>query len=228
MILNGIYYEIKNNSNKETLVFLHGNNEDHHIYDEVTKYFNNYRLVLIDSRLHGQSEKEDRRIYLKEIVNDIINILNLERITKATFIGFSDGGNIALLLSIMYPTYVNKIVIMGANYCQTGLKWNYLLANYGLYTYYSIMSMFKSEYRIKKWICTIMTLEPNIKDDDLSRINCPTLIITSKKDCIRLKHSQKMAKLIKKSNLVLIKNSSHFFLKDNLEDTVKAIINFLN
>ena len=49
-----IYYEIIGEG--FPLVLLHGNNEDHHVFDEAVKLLaKEYQCILIDSRYHGQS-----------------------------------------------------------------------------------------------------------------------------------------------------------------------------
>ena len=49
-----IYYEVIGNG--FPLVFVHGNNEDHHIFDQAVQILSQqYRCILIDSRYHGQS-----------------------------------------------------------------------------------------------------------------------------------------------------------------------------
>lgn len=90
-----IHYEVEGEG--PPLVLLHGLSEDlawWRDYGYVDSLRNNYKLILIDARGHGASDKpHNPDAYKLELsVSDIVEVLNDLRISKAHFLGFSMGG----------------------------------------------------------------------------------------------------------------------------------------
>jgi pimeloyl-ACP methyl ester carboxylesterase len=90
-----IHYELEGEG--PPLVLLHGLSEDlewWRDYGYVESLRNNYKLILIDARGHGASDKpHNPDAYKLELsVSDIVEVLNDLRISKAHFVGFSMGG----------------------------------------------------------------------------------------------------------------------------------------
>jgi len=90
-----IYYELEGEG--PPLILLHGLSEDlewWRDYGYVKSLRNNYKLILIDARGHGTSDKPHNpdTYKLELLVTDIVEVLNDLRISKAHFLGFSMGG----------------------------------------------------------------------------------------------------------------------------------------
>ena len=65
--------------------------------------------------------------YLKDaqgtpLLQSLREFLDQRGIAKCHLLGFSDGGNIALLFALKYPQYVEKLVLNGANLRPSGVK----------------------------------------------------------------------------------------------------------
>ncbi len=84
--------------------------------DYINALKNEYMLVLVDLRGHGQSDKPiDSKSYLaKDFSSDIIAVMNDLKITKAHCWGYSMGGTIAFWLSRYYPERFLSFIIGGA------------------------------------------------------------------------------------------------------------------
>ena len=68
-----IYYEVVGQG--YPIVCLHGNGEDHHIFDQlVTILSQDYQLILIDSRYHGQSIHQGELSY-HQMMKDVMNVI---------------------------------------------------------------------------------------------------------------------------------------------------------
>jgi len=90
-----IHYELEGEGSP--LILLHGLSEDSEFwrdYGYVESLKNDYKLILIDARGHGASDKpHNPDAYMLELfVNDIVCVLDDLRIGKAHFLGFSMGG----------------------------------------------------------------------------------------------------------------------------------------
>jgi len=108
-----LFYE--KSGNGKPLILLHGNGEDHHIFDKISeKLRQDYTLYAIDSRNHGQSVKTNDYSYdtMAEDIYCFIRELDLE---KVHIIGFSDGAIISLILAMKHSEILDKMALLGVN-----------------------------------------------------------------------------------------------------------------
>jgi pimeloyl-ACP methyl ester carboxylesterase len=90
-----IHYEVEGQG--PPLVMVHGftrSLEDWPNFGFVPELKNDYQLMLIDLRGHGQSDKPDNlnAYSLKTIAEDVINIMDKLKVEKAHYLGYSMGG----------------------------------------------------------------------------------------------------------------------------------------
>ena len=105
------------------LILLHGNGEDHTYFKDQIRFFSEkYRVIAIDTRGHGQSPRGDGEFSLSRFADDLYDFMIERKIEKAHLLGFSDGGNIALLFALAHPERVCKLILNGANLDPSGLK----------------------------------------------------------------------------------------------------------
>ena len=78
---------------------------------------NDYRLILIDARGHGASDKpHDPRAYDTKLrVGDVLAVLDDLNISKADFFGYSMGGHIGFGIAKYAPERFHSLVIGGMN-----------------------------------------------------------------------------------------------------------------
>ena len=94
----------------EPLILLHGNGEDHTIFNKIADYFSGkYRVISIDTRGHGESPMGEEPFSLYQFAEDLNDFMDEHNIEKANILGFSDGGNIALIFASEYPEKVSKL-----------------------------------------------------------------------------------------------------------------------
>lgn len=84
-------------------------------YTDVLKQ--DYKLILIDARGHGQSDvPNDPEVYsTSEMAGDIIAVLDHLKINKAHYLGYSMGGWIGFDLAEIYPERFHSLIIGGAD-----------------------------------------------------------------------------------------------------------------
>jgi pimeloyl-ACP methyl ester carboxylesterase len=109
-----IHYELEGEGS--ALVLLHGLSEDldwWRDYGYVESLKNDYKLILIDARGHGASDKPHNpdAYKLELFVNDIVCVLDDLRIGKAHFLGFSMGGWIGFGIGKYGPERFYSLII---------------------------------------------------------------------------------------------------------------------
>jgi pimeloyl-ACP methyl ester carboxylesterase len=125
-----IHYWISNRKNYRWLVFLHGAGADHEMFNEqIEAVSEEFNILLWDARGHGLSRPMGDCFSIKLSMEDLVEIMRIEQIDKATFIGQSMGGNTIQEIAFYYPDKVEKLVLVDCT-CNTmkltGLETFYL------------------------------------------------------------------------------------------------------
>src|SRR5439155_10147246 len=99
----------------ETLLFLHGMGDTAHIYDELApKFTNQFRVLGLTRRGHGESEIPETGYDTATLVADIRQFLDILNIRRATMVGHSAAGNEVSLFAISHPERATKLVYLDA------------------------------------------------------------------------------------------------------------------
>mgnify|MGYP003294686349 FL=1 len=190
-----LYYEVKGSG--RPLILLHGNGEDHTIYDVAEPIISeHFTCYFVDSRGHGESTKTDKLDY-ELMADDIMGFIKELKLEDVSLFGFSDGGIIGLIVASKYPTILKNLVVGGANYNPSGIKkW--------VYNCLRFLNFFHSNAQFK-----LMLEHPNISDYELSLIKCRTLILAGTNDLVMEEHTKHLASQIENSELKILKDESH-------------------
>lgn len=118
-----IHYEVEGQG--PPLMLVHGfagNLENWHELGYVQGLRSTYRLILVDVRGHGTSDKpHNTSAYdFQTLVSDLVAVLDELDINKAGYFGYSMGGRIGLRIPIYAPQHFNALVLGGAVYPITG------------------------------------------------------------------------------------------------------------
>ena len=98
------------------LILLHGNGEDSSYWNaQISEFTRFMRVIAVDSRGHGASDSGTKGLSFDLMAQDLKHILDVKDIKKAFFLGFSDGGNLAIKFALQWPDMVEKLVLNGAN-----------------------------------------------------------------------------------------------------------------
>ena len=172
-------------------------------------------VVLIDSRGHGRSGLGDGELSYERHAADVIAVMDALHLRKADIIGWSDGGNTALVLAHRRPQRVNRIVAISANYDPSGLTdeaqadaarpsnaFTHWMTRWWTEAGPKTQAL---ERRIKRmWLSG-----PRLTPADLTGIRCPVLLIVGGRDVIRLEHAEAMARLIPGARLEVVADGGH-------------------
>ena len=209
------------------LILLHGNGEDGSYFIHQTKAFSqHYRTIALDTRGHGASPRGQAPFMLTQFVEDLKDFMDRRQIEKAHLLGFSDGGNIALLFALKYPQRVEKLILNGANLDPKGVKAGVqlpIVLGYGLV---SVISCFDKKALPKKELLGLMVTQPHIKPSDLSALHIPTLVVAGDRVMIKEDHTRLIAASIPGAQLCILPGS-HFVANENPASFNNVVLNFL-
>lgn len=190
----------------EPLILLHGNGEDHSYFVHQIKYFSRYyRVIAIDTRGHGKTPRGEAPFTIAQFADDLYNFMSEHKIPKAHILGFSDGGNIAMVFAMKYPECVDHLILDGANLFLNGLKFGVVLSLLKEYKEMQKMAKRDEKYLKNVELLRLMTDDPNLKAKDLKAIKAKTLVIAGTEDLIKASHTKLIYHNIEDAELVFVK-----------------------
>jgi pimeloyl-ACP methyl ester carboxylesterase len=194
--VNGIQLYYTKTGHGRPLLMVHGNGEDHTIFDEAINVLKeHYTCYAVDSRGHGKSSP-CREFHYKDMAADMIAFMTELDLTDVAFYGFSDGGIIGLLAAIN-SARITHLIVSGANISTKGCKLSFRLLLRG-------MSIVKRDPMIE-----LMQKEPDIDPAQLSAIRVPTVVLAGSKDLIRESETRLIAESIPGARLRILKGEKH-------------------
>ncbi len=229
----------------EPLILLHGNGGDGAYFQEqMGPLSEHFRVIAIDTRGYGGSPRGSRPFTLAQFARDLEDFLEEEEIEKAHVLGFSDGGNIALLFALNSCARIDKLILNGANLFWDGLKPEVREEIEDTYddAASELADLEQEEadpeqeeeelLTRRRELCVIcermklMIDEPDISPEQLAGITVPTLVIVGTDDMIDDAHSQLIADSLPDARMVRIEGD-HFIAMKEPAAFNAAVLDFL-
>lgn len=212
----------------EPIILLHGNGENcGYFQGQIDEFSKCYHVYAIDTRGHGKTSRGNMPFTIQQFADDLLGFMDEHRIEKAHLLGFSDGGNIAMVFAIKYPNRVNRLILNGANMCAEGVKRTVQIP---IEIGYKIAKKFagKSDSaRLNAEMLGLMVNEPNVLTSELARIQAETLVIVGTNDMTKKEHTKQIADGIPSAKLVFIKGN-HFIASKHPNEFNRIVLEFLN
>ncbi len=230
-----IYYSIYGKG--DPVLLLHGGlgNADHFAF-QLPALVDKFQVIAIDSRGQGRSSNRSKATITYDLMaTDVIAVMDKLKIDKASVVGWSDGGEVALKLGIAFPDRVDHLFVFGANYNSDGSKprgsASETFTTYALKCRRDYERMSKTGVSFQQMVDSLLPLWRNptgITKDQLRAIKAPVMMADGDHDeVIILDQIEEMAKLIPNGQLKVFENASHFALWQAPADFNKAVVDFL-
>jgi pimeloyl-ACP methyl ester carboxylesterase len=184
-----------------------------------------YRVIVMDSRGHGRSSRDDKPYGYDLMASDVVALMDYLKIDKAALIGWSDGAIVGLDIAMHHPERLTKLFAFAANSDPTAVKdvehdpvFSTFIAR--ARTEYEKLSPTPNEYdAFLKQITKMWDSEPHWSAADLAAIKVPTWIVDADHDeAIKRDNTLFMADNIPGSGLLIQPEVSHFsFLQDAVQ-----------
>ncbi len=222
-----IYYESYGTG--EPLVLLHGNNESMASFrEQLIPLSEKFRVIAIDSRGQGNSTDQSNSPYSYELfAKDVIAVMDKAGIKNARIVGWSDGANIGLILAAKYPNRVKKLAAFGANLSpgEDAVK-------------KEVIEIFKarkldldnnpsSKIVNEKRLTNMVLEQPNIKLEELGKVEIPVLVMAGQNDVILNSHTKLIAESIKRSTIYIFEGGDHYVPSKQPTQFNKVVLDFL-
>jgi pimeloyl-ACP methyl ester carboxylesterase len=218
------------------VVLLHGGLANSDYFGEQARALAQaYRVILVDSRGHGRSTRDQRPFGYDLMADDVAALLDTLKIDKAAIVGWSDGAIIGLDLTMRHPERVTRIFAFGANTSTTGLRddveKNPTFAAFVARASreYAKLSATPGQYAdFHDQIGKMWEHEPNWTEAQLREIRTPVWVVDGEHDeGIKREHTEYMAATIPGARLLILPNVSHFAFLQDPSRFNSAILSFL-
>lgn len=247
--VNGLrmYYEIYGEG--KPLVLVHGGGSTiQTTFGNMIPLLSKHRqIIAMDLQAHGRTGDRTTNLSFAQDADDIAVLLNNLKITKADFLGYSNGGQTLIEMALRHPAIINKLIIASAFYKRSAtaaefwkgfdhatievmpelLKDGFLKVNNDKT---ALQNMFnKDVQRMKSFT--------GWTDEQIQSIKAPCLIINGNNDVGSMEHAVEMCNRFYDSQLVILpgKHGAYIGAIEFLENgewtqkyTVDIINNFLD
>jgi pimeloyl-ACP methyl ester carboxylesterase len=243
--VNGLkmYYEVYGSANGRIppLVLLHGGGSTIETsFGKVLPALAKTRQVIaFEQQGHGHTaDIVDRPFSFEQSADDAAGLLRYLDIGKADFLGYSNGGHIALQMAISHPGLVRKLVVESAMFHRDGSDpgfWNSFEhakmddmppelreAYLGVAPHPEDLPTFftKSVQRMLKF--------KGWTPEEIRSINAPTLVMIGDRDIVRPEHAVLMFRLLPNAQLAVLPGTDHMTIVNRSDWLVSMIGTFLD
>ena len=210
-----------------TLLLLHGNSESKDIFKQYQlKHFAMFHTIAVDSRGHGESKSTDEEYTIKQCSEDIINLCKAKGISEANVIGYSDGGNISLLLAKKAPELFTQIIAISPNYLVSGTTDGALRFINLVFRIQTFLNRIGFNLKKSMMRFNLMLNDIGITEDELKSIKTDIKIIYAEHDMIKETHLKQLADLIPTASLDKVEGCNHMTILNKIK-AIEIMKNYL-
>lgn len=211
----------------EPLIILHGNGENcDYFAGQIDVFAQQYHVYALDTRGHGKTPRGDAPFTIRQFADDLLAFMDAHDIDKAHILGFSDGGNIAMIFAMKYPDRVLRLILNGANLDAKGVKPSIQIPIEIGYRFAKVFAKKSEEARKHAELLGLMVNDPNVRPEELAAIKAKTLVIAGTKDIIKESQTRLIARSILDAKLVILEGN-HFIANKCPEAFNRAVLSFL-
>lgn len=235
-VVNHIQMHYEENGQGEPLVFIHGLGSSTRDWElQVGEFSKDYRVITLDLRGHGQSDKPGGRYSMPMFADDVVGLLKALDIEAAHVVGLSLGGMVAFQLALDFPGMVKTLVIVNSFPEVVIRSFKDLLDALQRFAIVRLKGMRKmgevlasrlfpkeehapiraifadrwAENDTRAYQNTMKAILGWSVTKRLGTIQCPTLVIAADQDYTPVAHKEAYTKLIPSAQLVVIPDSRH-------------------
>ena len=211
----------------EPLILLHGNGESCAYFERQMDPFSaRYHVYALDTRGHGKTPRGERPFTIRQFAKDLLGFLDQRQIGRVHLLGFSDGGNIAMVFAMRHPDRVGKLILNGANLNAGGVRPTVQIPIEIGYRIARAFAGKSDQARQNAELLGLMVNDPNVPAAELSKITAKTLVIAGTRDMIQEEHTRLIAKSIPGAELVFLPGD-HFIAAKQPEQFNQRVLEFL-
>ena len=250
---SGTFYLFNKKEQLYPIVFIHGVGLTHEIWQPQLDFFKNYSTLSYDILGHGKSSLTKENINFDDFSKQLIDLIDELKIDKIHLVGFSIGSLIARNFATKFNERLQSLILLGSIYKRSEQQQKIINERYDQAkkelklskqalkrwftdkylennpdTYEKISSILSSN-NMANFLKVYELFVKHKNDEDFEKININTLIMTGQYDVgSTIEMSQELSKIIKNSELKIIKDGKHLCGIECADDVNSSIKKFVS
>jgi len=252
-----LHYEVLGRSSATPVLMIQGLGADKHGWDmQRLPLAMQYRVIALDNRGAGRSDKPFGHYSLEQMADDAIAVLDQVGVAKAHIVGASMGGAITQIIGLKYPERVMSLTL-ACTACRNH-PWRRELLNswataatengIGAMTreaarwvigprsfrrlvpafgWLGPLAMGRTSHAFVAQVKAILDVDDSISDQ-LVDVKAPTLVLVGNQDILTPRgDSEEIAERMPNAELVVISGAAHGFMVEHASTFNKVLLEFL-
>ena len=252
-----IHYDTWGNADGEPLLMIQGLGADKHGWDMQRFVLAlQYRVIALDNRGAGRSDKPFGHYSLEQMAADAIAVLDAVGVEKAHIVGASMGGAISQIIGLYYPERVLSLTL-ACTACRNHPWRRELLASWattasergvGVMTkeaarwvigprsfrrllpafgWLGPLAMGRTSHAFVSQVRAILDVDDTVAER-LGEVTAPTLVLVGNQDILTPRgDSEEIADRLPNAELVVISGAAHGFMVEHASTFNKVLLDFL-
>ena len=250
---SGTFFVYNKKNQISPMVFIHGVGLTHEIWQPQLEFFKDYSNLSYDILGHGKSSLNKEKISFDDFSDQLIELLNELKIDKIHLIGFSIGSLIARNFATKFNDRLKSLILLGSIYKRSEeqqkivnsrfdqAKKELKLSKQALKRWftdeyleknpktYEKISLILSSNNMSNFLKVYELFVKHKNDEDFEKIKVNTLIMTGEYDVgSTVEMSEELNKIIKNSEIKIIKDGKHLCGIECADDVNLTIKNFVS
>jgi 3-oxoadipate enol-lactonase len=252
-----LHYEVLGRANSTPVLMIQGLGADKHGWNmQRIPLALHYRVIALDNRGAGRSDKPFGHYSLEQMADDAIAVLDAVGVEKAHIVGASMGGAISQIIGLKYPERVLSLTL-ACTACRNHPWRRELLASWattatergvGVMTkeaarwvigprsfrrivpafgWLGPLAMGRTSHAFVSQVRAILDVDDTVADR-LGEVTAPTLVLVGNQDILTPRgDSEEIADRLPNAELVVISGAAHGFMVEHASTFNKVLLDFL-
>lgn len=252
-----LHYEVIGRSGATPVLMIQGLGADKHGWDmQRIPLAMHYRVIALDNRGAGRSDKPFGTYTLEQMADDAIAVLDQVGVEKAHIVGASMGGAITQIIGLKYPERVMSLTL-ACTACRNHPWRRELLAGWATaatengigamtreaarwvigprsfrrllpaFGWLGPLAMGRTSHAFVAQVRAILDVDDSISEQ-LSGVTAPTLVMVGNQDILTPRgDSEEIADRMPNAELVVISGAAHGFMVEHASTFNRVLLEFL-
>ncbi|MEI7547484.1 MAG: alpha/beta fold hydrolase [Actinomycetota bacterium] len=252
-----LHYEVLGRRSSTPVLMIQGLGADKHGWDmQRIPLAMHYRVIALDNRGAGRSDKPFGHYSLEQMADDAISVLDAAGAQQAHIVGASMGGAISQMIGLQYPDRVLSLTL-ACTACRNHPWRRELLAGWATaatergvgamtreaarwvigprsfrrllptFGWLGPLAMGRTSHAFVSQVRAILDVDDTVADR-LCEITAPTLVLVGNQDILTPRgDSEELAERLPNAELVVISGAAHGFMVEHASTFNKVLLEFL-
>jgi 3-oxoadipate enol-lactonase len=252
-----LHYEVLGRSNATPVLMIQGLGADKHGWDMQRYYLAlRYRVIALDNRGAGRSDKPFGHYTLEQMAADAISVLDEAGVDRAHVVGASMGGAISQIVGLKYPERVISLTL-ACTACRNHPWRRELLGSWATaasergmgamageaarwvigprsfrrllpaFGWLGPLAMGRTSHAFVAQVRAILDVDESVAEQ-LEQVDIPTMVVVGNQDILTPRgDSEEIADRMPNAELVVISGAAHGFMVEHATTFNKVLSEFL-